>query len=79
MYITIRKSFSKTPVPSCLFQPHSKKALLKQQVQTLEDKLKEMEIAKDTLQCRLEEELNYNEEIKNEMRFLEKTVQSEND
>ena len=80
LYITIRKSFSKAHVPSCSFQSQSEKSLLKQQVQTLEDKLKEMEIAKDTLQCRLEEELNYNEEIKNEMRFLkEKTVQSEND
>ena len=81
MYITIRKSFSKTPVPSRLFQSHCKKALLKQQVQTLEAKLKQMEVYKDTLECRLEEELNYcKEKIKNEMKLLrEKTVQSEND
>ena len=72
LHITIRKSFSKTP--SRLFQSHSEKALLKQQVPS---KLKQMEVYKDTLECRLEEELNYKEKIKNEMKLLrEKTIQS---
>ena len=62
-------------------QSQSEKSLLKQQVQTLEAKLKQIEVYKDTLECRLEEELNYyKEKIKNEMKLLrEKTVQSEND
>ena len=59
LHITIRKSFSKTP--SRLFQSHSEKALLKQQVPS---KLKQMEVYKDTLECRLEEELNYKKKIK---------------
>ena len=59
LHITIRKSFSKTP--SRLFQSHSEKALLKQQVPS---KLKQMEVYQDTLECRLEEELNYKEIIK---------------
>ena len=76
LYITIRKSFSKTPVPvpSYLFQSHSKKALLKQQVQTLEAKLKQLEVYKDTLECRIEEELNYKEKIKDEMKLLREMI-----
>ena len=54
LYITIRKSFSKKPIPSHQFQSRSEKALLIQQVHALEAKLKQAEIFKDTLQCRLE-------------------------